>query len=208
MFDVYNVFDVCLSLFDVKSKQTVFVCDLWKSPSSCLPDQARAFCSWQRFCIYMLQNDRWHKSVCIPCGDTAGADDVLLLETLSMGTHAGRLDILWDALKSERFPLLSLQRPGMSASTETLDRCHDTTAPPALTYHSNTLPCSSPKQNASFQYSKPKALTESIGESVLRHEYCQVCFTSSWKETSDQCNCFIRCCCVFEKEKKEKCRTF
>ncbi len=67
------------------------------------------------------------------------------------------------------------QRPGLSASTETLDRCHDIMVPQALTYHSNTLPCSSPKQDASLHYSKPKALSESIGESLLS--------SSSKKET-------------------------
>lgn len=57
------------------------------------------------------------------------------------------------------------QRPGLSASTETLDRCHDTMVPQALTYHSKTLPCSSPKQDTSLHYRKPKALQDSIGES-------------------------------------------
>uniref|UniRef100_A0A8C2BCA9 Membrane-associated guanylate kinase, WW and PDZ domain-containing protein 3 n=1 Tax=Cyprinus carpio TaxID=7962 RepID=A0A8C2BCA9_CYPCA len=55
-----------------------------------------------------------------------------------------------------------LKRTGLSASTETLDRCHDIMVPQALTYHSNTLPCSSPKQDSSLHYSKPKALPESI----------------------------------------------
>uniref|UniRef100_A0A8C2K4C4 Membrane-associated guanylate kinase, WW and PDZ domain-containing protein 1 n=1 Tax=Cyprinus carpio TaxID=7962 RepID=A0A8C2K4C4_CYPCA len=54
------------------------------------------------------------------------------------------------------------QRPGLSASTETLDRCHDTMVPQALTYHSKTLPCSSPKQDTSLHYRKPKALQDSI----------------------------------------------
>ncbi|KAL0191587.1 hypothetical protein M9458_014285, partial [Cirrhinus mrigala] len=58
------------------------------------------------------------------------------------------------------------------ASTETLDRCHDIMVPQALTYHSNTLPCSSPKQDSSLHYSKPKALPESIGESLLS-SYCK-----------------------------------
>lgn len=74
---------------------------------------------------------------------------------------------LGSGIKTHFIPLVFQQRPGMSASTETLDRCHDIMVPQALTYHSNTLPCSSPKQDTSLHYSKPKALPESIGKSLL-----------------------------------------
>ncbi|XP_016367696.1 membrane-associated guanylate kinase, WW and PDZ domain-containing protein 3-like [Sinocyclocheilus rhinocerous] len=93
--------------------------------------------------------------------------------------HAQVVDILKDLPVHSEVNLLVLRggqtspvkslrpRPGLSASTETLDRCHDTMVPQALTYHSNTLPCSSPKQDASLHYRKPKALQDSI---VIPHK--------------------------------------
>ncbi|XP_066520229.1 membrane-associated guanylate kinase, WW and PDZ domain-containing protein 3 isoform X2 [Hoplias malabaricus] len=55
-------------------------------------------------------------------------------------------------------PVKSLRpRQEMSASLETLDRCHDVGAPQALTYYSSTLPCSSPRRDPSHHHTKPKA---------------------------------------------------
>ncbi|XP_056606175.1 membrane-associated guanylate kinase, WW and PDZ domain-containing protein 3 isoform X2 [Triplophysa dalaica] len=120
--------------------------------------------------VKMILDEQWCRGLLK--GDVIKEVNRQNVQTLS---HAQVVDILKDLPVGSEVNLLVLRgghtspvkslrpRPGMSASTEMLDRCHDTTTPPALTYHSHTLPCSSPKQSATFQYSKPKALTESIG---------------------------------------------
>ncbi|XP_017553318.1 membrane-associated guanylate kinase, WW and PDZ domain-containing protein 3 isoform X1 [Pygocentrus nattereri] len=58
-------------------------------------------------------------------------------------------------------PVKSLRpRQEMSASLETLDRCHDVGAPQALTYYSSTLPCSSPRRDHSLHHTKPQATVD------------------------------------------------
>lgn len=52
----------------------------------------------------------------------------------------------------------------MSASLETLDRCHDVGAPQALTYYSSTLPCSSPRRDTALRHTKPKAAVDNTSE--------------------------------------------
>ncbi|XP_062853496.1 membrane-associated guanylate kinase, WW and PDZ domain-containing protein 3 [Trichomycterus rosablanca] len=55
-------------------------------------------------------------------------------------------------------PIKSLRpRQEISASLETLDRCHDVGAPQALAYYSSTLPCSSPRQDSMRRPAKSKA---------------------------------------------------
>nr|XP_055068689.1 membrane-associated guanylate kinase, WW and PDZ domain-containing protein 3 isoform X3 [Misgurnus anguillicaudatus] len=119
--------------------------------------------------VKMILDEQWCRGLLK--GDVIKEINRQNVQTLS---HTQVVDILKDLPVGSEVNLLVLRggqtspvkslrpRPGISASTETLDRCHDITTPPALTYHSNTLPCSSPKQNTSFHYSKPKALTESI----------------------------------------------
>ncbi|XP_017553320.1 membrane-associated guanylate kinase, WW and PDZ domain-containing protein 3 isoform X2 [Pygocentrus nattereri] len=62
-------------------------------------------------------------------------------------------------------PVKSLRpRQEMSASLETLDRCHDVGAPQALTYYSSTLPCSSPRRDHSLHHTKPQATVDNVGD--------------------------------------------
>nr|XP_017212193.1 membrane-associated guanylate kinase, WW and PDZ domain-containing protein 3 isoform X1 [Danio rerio]XP_021327516.1 membrane-associated guanylate kinase, WW and PDZ domain-containing protein 3 isoform X1 [Danio rerio] len=119
--------------------------------------------------VKMILDEQWCRGLLK--GDVIKEINRQNVQTLS---HAQVVDILKDLPVGSEVNLLVLRggqtspvkslrpRGGMSASTETLDRCHDMMVPQALTYHSNTLPCSSPKQDASLHYSKPKALTESI----------------------------------------------
>ncbi|XP_039549332.1 membrane-associated guanylate kinase, WW and PDZ domain-containing protein 3 isoform X1 [Pimephales promelas] len=119
--------------------------------------------------VKMILDEQWCRGLLK--GDVIKEINRQNVQTLS---HAQVVDILKDLPVGSEVNLLVLRgghtspvkslrpRPGMSASTETLDRCHDIMVPQALTYHSNTLPCSSPKQDASLHYSKPKALPESI----------------------------------------------
>ncbi|XP_016085829.1 membrane-associated guanylate kinase, WW and PDZ domain-containing protein 3-like [Sinocyclocheilus grahami] len=118
--------------------------------------------------VKMILDEQWCRGLLK--GDVIKEINRQNVQTLS---HAQVVDILKDLPVGSEVNLLVLRggqtspvkslrpRPGLSASTETLDRCHDTMVPQALTYHSNTLPCSSPKQDASLHYSKPKALPES-----------------------------------------------
>ncbi|XP_051568961.1 membrane-associated guanylate kinase, WW and PDZ domain-containing protein 3-like [Myxocyprinus asiaticus] len=120
--------------------------------------------------VKMILDEQWCRGLLK--GDVIKEINRQNLQTLS---HAQVVDILKDLPVGSEVNLLVLRggqtspvkslrpRQGMSASTETLDRYHDIMVPPALTYHANTLPCSSPKQDASLHYSKPKALLESIG---------------------------------------------
>ncbi|XP_051562390.1 membrane-associated guanylate kinase, WW and PDZ domain-containing protein 3-like isoform X2 [Myxocyprinus asiaticus] len=120
--------------------------------------------------VKMILDEQWCRGLLK--GDVIKEINRQNVQTLS---HAQVVDILKDLPVGSEVTLLVLRggqtspvkslrpRHGMSASTETLDRCHDIMVPPALTYHSKTLPCTSPKQNASLHYSKPKALPESIG---------------------------------------------
>ncbi|TRY89365.1 hypothetical protein DNTS_015303, partial [Danionella cerebrum] len=105
--------------------------------------------------VKMILDEQWCRGLLK--GDVIKEINRQNVQTLS---HSQVVDILKDLPVGSEVNLL---RAGMSASTETLDRCHDMMVPQALTYHSNTLPCSSPKQDASFLYSKSKALPESIG---------------------------------------------
>ncbi|XP_051752181.1 LOW QUALITY PROTEIN: membrane-associated guanylate kinase, WW and PDZ domain-containing protein 3 [Ctenopharyngodon idella] len=119
--------------------------------------------------VKMILDEQWCRGLLK--GDVIKEINRQNVQTLS---HAQVVDILKDLPVGSEVNLLVLRggqtspvkslrpRPGMSASTETLDRCHDIMVPQALTYHSNTLPCSSPKQDTSLHYSKPKALPESI----------------------------------------------
>ncbi|XP_067316413.1 membrane-associated guanylate kinase, WW and PDZ domain-containing protein 3 isoform X3 [Pseudorasbora parva] len=119
--------------------------------------------------VKMILDEQWCRGLLK--GDVIKEINRQNVQTLS---HAQVVDILKDLPVGSEVNLLVLRgghtspvkslrpRAGMSASTETLDRCHDIMVPQALTYHSNTLPCSSPKQDASLHYSKPKALPESI----------------------------------------------
>ncbi|XP_050968393.1 membrane-associated guanylate kinase, WW and PDZ domain-containing protein 3 isoform X2 [Labeo rohita] len=119
--------------------------------------------------VKMILDEQWCRGLLK--GDVIKEINRQNVQTLS---HAQVVDILKDLPVGSEVNLLVLRggqtspvkslrpRPGLSASTETLDRCHDIMVPQALTYHSNTLPCSSPKQDASLHYSKPKALPESI----------------------------------------------
>ncbi|KAK2889507.1 hypothetical protein Q8A67_014882 [Cirrhinus molitorella] len=119
--------------------------------------------------VKMILDEQWCRGLLK--GDVIKEINRQNVQTLS---HAQVVDILKDLPVGSEVNLLVLRggqtspvkslrpRPGLSASTETLDRCHDIMVPQALTYHSNTLPCSSPKQDASLHYSKPKALQESI----------------------------------------------
>ncbi|XP_073707344.1 membrane-associated guanylate kinase, WW and PDZ domain-containing protein 3 [Garra rufa] len=119
--------------------------------------------------VKMILDEQWCRGLLK--GDVIKEINRQNVQTLS---HAQVVDILKDLPVGSEVNLLVLRggqtspvkslrpRPGLSASTETLDRCHDIMVPQALTYHSNTLPCSSPKQDASLHYSKPKVLSESI----------------------------------------------
>ncbi|XP_051997668.1 membrane-associated guanylate kinase, WW and PDZ domain-containing protein 3-like [Xyrauchen texanus] len=119
--------------------------------------------------VKMILDEQWCRGLLK--GDVIKEINRQNLKTLS---HAQVVDILKDLPVGSEVNLLVLRggktspvkslrpRQGMSASTETLDRYHDIMVPPALTYHANTLPCSSPKQDASLHYNKPKALPESI----------------------------------------------
>uniref|UniRef100_A0A8C2DZ32 Membrane-associated guanylate kinase, WW and PDZ domain-containing protein 3 n=1 Tax=Cyprinus carpio TaxID=7962 RepID=A0A8C2DZ32_CYPCA len=119
--------------------------------------------------VKMILDEQWCRGLLK--GDVIKEINRQNVQTLS---HAQVVDILKDLPVGSEVNLLVLRggqtspvkslrpRTGLSASTETLDRCHDIMVPQALTYHSNTLPCSSPKQDSSLHYSKPKALPESI----------------------------------------------
>uniref|UniRef100_A0A8C2E0V6 Membrane-associated guanylate kinase, WW and PDZ domain-containing protein 3 n=1 Tax=Cyprinus carpio TaxID=7962 RepID=A0A8C2E0V6_CYPCA len=113
--------------------------------------------------VKMILDEQWCRGLLK--GDVIKEINRQNVQTLS---HAQVVDILKDLPVGSEVNLLVLRGgkraggTGLSASTETLDRCHDIMVPQALTYHSNTLPCSSPKQDSSLHYSKPKALPESI----------------------------------------------
>ncbi|XP_030632538.1 membrane-associated guanylate kinase, WW and PDZ domain-containing protein 3 [Chanos chanos] len=93
-------------------------------------------------------------------------------QNVQLLSHAQVVDILKDLPVGSEVNLLVLRggqttpvkslkpRQELSASTETLDRCHDSMLPQALTYHSSTLPSSSPRRDAVELYSKPRALPE------------------------------------------------
>ncbi|KTF80227.1 hypothetical protein cypCar_00026623 [Cyprinus carpio] len=124
--------------------------------------------------VKMILDEQWCRGLLK--GDVIKEINRQNVQTLS---HAQVVDILKDLPVGSEVNLLVLRggqtspvkslrpRTGLSASTETLDRCHDIMVPQALTYHSNTLPCSSPKQDSSLHYSKPKALPESIGYTYI-----------------------------------------
>uniref|UniRef100_A0A8C2K233 Membrane-associated guanylate kinase, WW and PDZ domain-containing protein 3 n=1 Tax=Cyprinus carpio TaxID=7962 RepID=A0A8C2K233_CYPCA len=119
--------------------------------------------------VKMILDEQWCRGLLK--GDVIKEINRQNVQTLS---HVQVVDILKDLPVHSEVNLLVLRggqtspvkslrpRPGLSASTETLDRCHDTMVPQALTYHSKTLPCSSPKQDTSLHYRKPKALQDSI----------------------------------------------
>uniref|UniRef100_A0A9J7YP47 Membrane-associated guanylate kinase, WW and PDZ domain-containing protein 3 n=1 Tax=Cyprinus carpio carpio TaxID=630221 RepID=A0A9J7YP47_CYPCA len=90
--------------------------------------------------VKMILDEQWCRGLLK--GDVIKEINRQNVQTLS---HAQVVDILKDLPVGSEVNLLVL-RGGKRA----------------LTYHSNTLPCSSPKQDSSLHYSKPKALPESI----------------------------------------------
>uniref|UniRef100_A0A8C1G8X6 Membrane-associated guanylate kinase, WW and PDZ domain-containing protein 1 n=1 Tax=Cyprinus carpio TaxID=7962 RepID=A0A8C1G8X6_CYPCA len=109
--------------------------------------------------VKMILDEQWCRGLLK--GDVIKEINRQNVQTLS---HAQVVDILKDLPVHSEVNLLVLR-----GGKRTLDRCHDTMVPQALTYHSKTLPCSSPKQDTSLHYRKPKALQDSIGESSVPH---------------------------------------